>query len=246
MPEDFTLSNARRFYSSKGDPSGLKGLKLHLIVLQLVLFLVHSRSSFLVFQFTVSEFLFYLSLAGWKFILIAYKVFTVYFKDFLMKTMPCSPFWFFHFVFALMLSELSALMLSELSCEKEIQRLVWLPVLPKSLNCNLRSRSATHPGVTKEAVYLTIQDGMTYRIPRECDTVYFGKTHQKQPRKGKPCYFTCLYSDLCISMLALKFDLCLLWNKVNFIDQDPHCYTIWVKKSVLLSPSPNRVVFTWE
>ena len=141
MPEDFTLSNARRFYSSKGDPLGLKGLKLHLIVLQLVLFLVHSRSSFLVFQFTVSEFLFYLSLAGWKFILVAYKIFTVYFKDFLMKTMPCSPFWFFHFVFALMLLELS--------CEKEIQRLVWLPVLPKSLNCNLRS--ATHPGVTKES-----------------------------------------------------------------------------------------------
>ena len=153
---------------------------------QLVLCLVHSRSSFLVFQFTVSEFLFYLSLAGWKFILIAYKIFTVYFKDFLMKTMPCSPFWFFHFVFALMLLELS--------CEKEIQRLVWLPMLPKSLNCNLRS--ATHPGVTKEAVYLTIQDGMTYRIPRECDTVYIGKTHQNQPRKAKPCYFTCLYSDL--------------------------------------------------
>ena len=37
-----------------------------------------------------------------------------------------------------------------------------------------------------------------------------------------------------ISMLALKFDLCLLWNKVNFIDQDPHWYTIWVKKSVQL------------
>ena len=27
MPDDFTLSNARRFYSSKGDPLGLKGLK---------------------------------------------------------------------------------------------------------------------------------------------------------------------------------------------------------------------------
>ena len=26
-PDDFTLSNARRFYSSKGDPSGTKGLK---------------------------------------------------------------------------------------------------------------------------------------------------------------------------------------------------------------------------
>ena len=27
---DFTLSNARRFYSSKGDPLGLKGLKNYL------------------------------------------------------------------------------------------------------------------------------------------------------------------------------------------------------------------------
>ena len=27
-PEDFTLSNARRFYSSKGDHSGIKGLKI--------------------------------------------------------------------------------------------------------------------------------------------------------------------------------------------------------------------------
>ena len=26
-PDDFTLSNTRRFYSSKGDPSGTKGLK---------------------------------------------------------------------------------------------------------------------------------------------------------------------------------------------------------------------------
>ena len=25
-PQDFTLSNAKRFYSSKGDPLGLKGL----------------------------------------------------------------------------------------------------------------------------------------------------------------------------------------------------------------------------
>ena len=29
MPEDFTLSNARRFYSSKGDPLGAKGLRLN-------------------------------------------------------------------------------------------------------------------------------------------------------------------------------------------------------------------------
>ena len=28
---DFTLSNARRFYSSKGDPLGLKGLKSYLL-----------------------------------------------------------------------------------------------------------------------------------------------------------------------------------------------------------------------
>ena len=27
---DFTLSNARRFYSSKGDPLGVKGLKNYL------------------------------------------------------------------------------------------------------------------------------------------------------------------------------------------------------------------------
>ena len=26
---DFTLSNARQFYSSKGDPLGVKGLKMH-------------------------------------------------------------------------------------------------------------------------------------------------------------------------------------------------------------------------
>ena len=28
---DFTLSNARRFYSSMGSPLGLKGLKVHLV-----------------------------------------------------------------------------------------------------------------------------------------------------------------------------------------------------------------------
>ena len=30
-PGDFTLSNARRFYSSKGDPLGTKGLKNYLL-----------------------------------------------------------------------------------------------------------------------------------------------------------------------------------------------------------------------
>ena len=30
LPLDVTVSNARRFYSSKGDPLGVKGLKVHL------------------------------------------------------------------------------------------------------------------------------------------------------------------------------------------------------------------------
>ena len=32
---DFTLSNANRFYSSKGDPLAVKGLKNHLLTLSL-------------------------------------------------------------------------------------------------------------------------------------------------------------------------------------------------------------------
>jgi len=115
--------------------------------------------------------------------------------------------------------------------------------------------SATHPGVTKggclpyQARWHNLQDslGMWQSLPW---WNWGRKDHGaiSQEKLNLVISHACTNSKTSsISVHTHKFDLYPLWNEVRFIDQDPHWYTIWVKRSIhsFKRPNPNRVVFTW-
>ncbi|KAL9984598.1 hypothetical protein ACROYT_G006910 [Oculina patagonica] len=96
----------------------------------------------------------------------------------------------------------------------------------------------------KDAVDSTKQDGVVYRIPCECGKVYIGET-------GRPMQDRIIEHDRDIRLARIQTSAVAehtnntghypLWNKVKFIDRDPHWYKRRVKEVIHIRLHPNNI-----
>ncbi|KAL9972272.1 hypothetical protein ACROYT_G018555 [Oculina patagonica] len=96
----------------------------------------------------------------------------------------------------------------------------------------------------KDAVDPTKQDGVVYRIPRECGKVYIGET-------GRPMQDRIKEHDRDIRLARFQTSAVSehihntghypLWNEVKFIDREPHWYTRRVKEAIQIRLHPNNI-----
>ena len=96
----------------------------------------------------------------------------------------------------------------------------------------------------KDALEPTKQSGVVYKIPCECGKVYIGETgrsmrerikeHDRDIRLART-------QTSAVSEHANETGHAPLWDKVKFIDRDPHWYTRRVKEAIHIRLHPNNI-----
>ncbi|XP_068678522.1 uncharacterized protein [Montipora foliosa] len=96
----------------------------------------------------------------------------------------------------------------------------------------------------KDAVEPTKRDDVVYRIPCECGKVYIGETgrpmqdrikeHERDIRLART-------QTSAVSEHANNTGHNPVWNKVKFIDRNPHWYTRRVKEAIYIRLRPNNI-----
>ena len=96
----------------------------------------------------------------------------------------------------------------------------------------------------KDALEPGKQEGVVYRIPRECGKVYIGETGRAmQDRiKGHDRDIRLAHTQTsAVSEHANETGHLPLWNQVKFIDRDPHRYTRRVKEAIQIRLHSNNI-----
>lgn len=97
----------------------------------------------------------------------------------------------------------------------------------------------------KDTINLAKQDVVVHRIPCECSKVYIGEIGRPMQERIKEHYrdirLACTETTT-ISEQAHKTSYYPIWNKVKFIDWNPHSYTHRVKEAIrILRLQPNNI-----